>query len=88
MNIIPQVQFDDEPIRFIIPTPPLGNQAILAAPAINVSITHYSSQYFLTMNSPVLSCSKRTALETKMCGQMMVITSYFKDGIEKWSLYI
>ena len=34
------------------------------------------------MNSPVL-CSKLTALETKMCGKMMVvITSYFKDELQ------
>ena len=33
------------------------------------------------MNSPMLS-SKLTALETTMCGKMMVITSYFKDEFQ------
>ena len=60
---------------------PLRNQTKLAAPAISVSTTHYSSQYFLTMNIPML-ISKLTALETKMCGKMMVITSYFKDELQ------
>ena len=78
MNIIPQDQIDDEPIWFTTPISLLRNQAILATPAISVSKTHYSSRYFLTMNSPML-ISKPTALETKMCGKMMVITSYFKD---------
>ena len=81
VNIIPQDQIDDEPIRFITPTPPLRNQLILATAAISVSTTYYSSQYFLTMNSPMLS-SKPTALETKMCGKMMVITFYFKDELQ------
>ena len=33
------------------------------------------------MNSPMLS-SKLIALETTMCGKMMVITSYFKDEFQ------
>ena len=33
------------------------------------------------MNSPMLS-SELTALETKMYGKMMVITSYFKDELQ------
>ena len=77
MNIIPQYKL----LRFTTPTPPLHNQAILATPAVSVSTTHYSLQYFLNMNSPML-CSKLTALETKMCGKMMVITSYFKDELQ------
>ena len=80
MNIIPQDQIDDEPLRFTTPIPPLSNQAILATPAISVSTTHYSSQYFSFMNSPMLS-SKLTVLETKMCDKMMVITSYFEDEL-------
>ena len=67
-----------KPIRFPTPISPLRNQAILATPAISVRTTHYSSQYFLTMSNPMFS-SKLTALETKMCGKMIVITSYFKD---------
>ena len=81
VNIIPQDQIDDEPIRFSTPIPPFPNQAILATAAISVTTTHYSSQYFLTMNSPMLS-SKLTTLETKMCGKMMVIISYFKDELQ------
>ena len=81
MNIIPQDQIDDEPLRFTTPIPPLRNNAILATSAISVSTIHYSSKNFLTMNSPMLS-SKLTALETKMCGKMMVITSYFKDELQ------
>ena len=27
-------------------------------------------------------CSKLATLETKMCGKMMVITSYFKDELQ------
>ena len=80
MNIIPQDQIDDEPIRFLHQYPLVHNQTILATPAITVSTTDYSSRYFLTMNSP-MSSSKMTALETKMCGKMMVITSYFKDEL-------
>ena len=60
--------------------PPLRNQAILATPAISVITTPYSSQCSLTMNSPILS-PKLTALETKICGKTMVITSYFKDEL-------
>lgn len=59
------------------PISPLGNQTILATPAISVSTTPYSLQYIFTMNSPILS-SKLTTMETKMCGKMMIITSYFK----------
>ena len=81
VNITPQDQIDDEPVLFTTPVPPLRNQAILATPAISVSTTHYSSQYFLTMNSPML-CSKLTALETKMYGKMMVIASYFKVELQ------
>ena len=80
MNIIPQDQIDDESIRFAAPIPSLRNQAILAIAAISVSTTRYSSQYFLTMNSPMLT-SKLIALETKICGKMMVITFYFKDEL-------
>ena len=81
MNIILQDQIDDAPIRFTTPIPPLRNQAILATPAVSVITTPYSSQCFLTMNSPVLS-SELTALETKMYGKMMVITFYFKDELQ------
>ena len=81
MNIIPQDQIDNEPVRFTTSIPPLCNQAALATPTNSVGTTHYSSQYFLTMNSPML-CSKLAALETKMCGKMMVITSYFKDELQ------
>ena len=77
MNNIPQDQIDDEPIGFTISRPPLRNQAILATPDISVSTT----QYFLTMNSPMLS-SKLTALETKMRVKMMVIKSYFKNELQ------
>ena len=38
------------------------------------------------MNSPMLS-SKPTALETKMCGKMVVITSYFKDELQSLKKY-
>ena len=86
VNIILQEQIDDAPVRFTTPIPPLRNQAILATPAISVITTHYSSQYFLTMNSPMLS-SKLTALETKMCGKMMVITSYFRDELQSLKKY-
>ena len=72
MSIIPQDQTDNEPLWFATPMPPLRNQAILATPAL--STTHYSSQCFLTMNSPML-------LETKICSKMMVIMSYFKDEL-------
>ena len=68
-------------MRFTTPIPPLHNQAILATPAISFGTTHYRSQYFLTMNSPMLS-SKLTVLEIKMYVKMMVITSYFKDGLQ------
>ena len=81
VNFIPQDQIDDEPIWLTKPIPPLHNQVILATAAINVSTTHYSSQYFLTMNSPMLS-SKLTALETKMSGKMMVKTSYVKNELQ------
>ena len=80
VKIIPQDQIDDEPLRFTTPIPPLRNQSILATTAISVSATHYSSQYFLTINSPML-CSKLTALEKKVCGKMMLITSYFKNEL-------
>ena len=63
MNIILQDQIDDAPIQVTTQITPLRNQAILAAPVISVIITPYSSQCFLTMNSPMLS-SKLTALET------------------------
>ena len=68
-------------MRFTTPIPPLCNQAILVTPAIGVITAAYSSQCFLTMNSSILS-SKLTALETKMCGKIMVITSYFKDELK------
>ena len=58
----------------------LRNQAILETHD-SVSTSHYSSQYFLTKNSPMLS-SKLNALETKMSGKMMVIISYFKDELQ------
>ena len=38
------------------------------------------------MNSPMLS-SKPTALETKMCDKMVVITSYFKDELQSLKKY-
>ena len=77
MNIIPQDQTGDEPIRFTKLIPHLRNQAILATHGINVSATPYSSPYFLTLNSPML-CSKLTALEKQMYGKILVITSYFR----------
>ena len=86
MNIILQDQIDDAPIRFTTPVPRLRNQAILATPTISVITTSYSSQCFLTMNSPMLS-SKLTALETKRCGRMMVITCYFKDELQSLKKY-
>ena len=86
MNIILQDQIDDAPIRFTKPIPPLRNQAILATPAVSVITTLYSSQCFLTMNRANLS-SKLTALEIKMCGKMMVITSYFKTEFQSFKKY-
>ena len=38
------------------------------------------------MNSPMLS-SKLTALETKIFGKMMVVTSYFKDEVQSLKKY-
>ena len=81
MSIIPQDQIDHEPLRFITPIPSLHNQAILATPATSSSTIHCSSQCFLNMNSSML-CSKVTALERKMCGKMMVVTSYFNDKLQ------
>ena len=86
VNIIPQDQLDDATIRFTTPITPLGNQAILATPDVTVVTVPYSSQCFLTINSPMLS-SKLTALETKMCVKMMVITSYFKDELQSLNKY-
>ena len=86
MNIILKDQIDDAPIRFAAPLPHLRNQAILATPAVSVITDSYSSQCFLTMNSPMLS-SKPTALETKMCDKMVVITSYFKDELQSLKKY-
>ena len=86
MNIILQDQIEDAPISFTTPIPPLHNQAKLATPVISVITTPNSSQCFLTMNSPMLS-SKLNALETKMCGKMMVITSYFKDELQSLKKY-
>ena len=86
MNIILQDQIDDAPILFTTPIPSLRNRVILATPAINVITTPYSSQCFLTMNSPMFS-SKLTASETKMYGKMMVITSYFKDELQSLKKY-
>ena len=81
MNIILQDQIDDVPIRFTTPIPPLRNQAKLATPAVIFITIPYSSQCFLTLNSPMLS-SMPTVLEAKMCGKIMVITSYFKDELQ------
>ena len=86
VNIILQDQIDDAPIQFTTQITPLCNQAILATPAINVIITPYSSQCFLTMNSPML-CSELTVLKTKMCGKMMVVTSYFKNELQSMKKY-
>ena len=86
VNIVLQDQIDDAPVQFTIQIPPLPNQTILAAPSISVITTPYRSQCFLSMNSPMLS-SKPTALETKMCGKMMVITSYFKDELHSLKKY-
>ena len=72
MNVILQDQLDDAPIRFTTTVTTLRDQVILATPAVSVITTPYSSQCFLTMKSSMLS-SKLTALETKMCGKMMVI---------------
>ena len=86
MNVILQDQFDDAPIRFTTPIPPLRNQAILSTPAVRVITTSYSSQCILTMNSPALS-SKLAALETKMCGKMMVVITDFKDELQSLKKY-
>ena len=86
MNIILQDQVDDAPIRFTTPIPLLRNQAILVTPVISVITTPYSSQCFLSMNSPMLS-SKLTALEIKMCGKIMVVTSYFKNELQSLKKY-
>ena len=86
MNIILKDQIEDAPIRFTTPLPHLRNQAILATPTDSVITDSYSSQCFLTMNSPMLS-SKPTALEKKMCGKMVVITSYFKDELQSLKKY-
>ena len=59
---------------------PFRDQAILETHD-SVSTSHYSSQYFLTKNSLMLS-TKLNALETKMSGKMMVIISYFKDELQ------
>ena len=75
--IVPKDQIDDEPTRFTTSIPPLRNQAILATPAISLGTTLYSSQYFLTTNSLLMS-SKLTALGTRCC-KMVVITSYLKN---------
>ena len=40
----------------------------------------------MTMNSPMLS-SKLAALETKMCGKMMVVTYYFKNELQSLKKY-
>ena len=76
MTIIPKDQIDDESIRFTTSIPPLRNQAILATLAISLGKTPYSSPYFLTTNSLLMS-SKLTALGARCC-KMVVITSYFK----------
>lgn len=81
VNIKSQDQADDEPLRFTASTPPLRNQAILVITATSVSTAHYSSQYFLAMNNPILS-SNLTALEKKICGKVVVITPYFKDELQ------
>ena len=86
MNVILQDQLDDAPIRFTTPVPTLRDQVILATPSVSVITTPYSSQCFLTMNSPMLS-SKLTALETKMCGKMMVIISYLKNELQSLKKY-
>ena len=75
--IVPKDQIDDEPIQFTTSIPPLRNQVILATPAISLGTTLYSSQYFLTTNSLLMS-SKLTALGTRYC-KMVVITSYLKN---------
>ena len=59
---------------------PFRDQAILETHD-SVNTSHYSSQYFLTKNSLMLS-TKLNALETKMSGKMMVIISYFKDELQ------
>ena len=56
-------------MRFTTSIPPLRNQAILITPVISVSTSPYSSQYFLTLNSSILS----SALETKICSKIMII---------------
>ena len=77
MNFILQDQVDDVSTRFTHQYP--LSVVRVATPAISAVTTPYSSQCFLTTNSPRLS-SRPTALETKMCGKVMVITSYFKDA--------
>ena len=67
-------------MRFTTSIPPLRNQDILITPVISVSTSPYSSQYFLTMNSSILS----SALETKICSKIMIINyilfELFHDG--------
>ena len=86
VSIILQGQIDDAPIPFTTQIHPLLNQAVLATPAIRVITTPYSSQCFMTMSSPMLS-SKLTALETKMCGKMMVVKYYFKNELQSLKKY-
>ena len=86
VSIILQDQTDDAPIQFATQIHPLLNQAVLATPAIRVITTPYSSQCFLTMNSPMLS-SKLTALETKMCGKMIAVTYHFKNELQSLKKY-
>ena len=59
----------------------MRNQGILETAAISANTIRYSSQYFLTINSQMLS-SKLTPLETKVYGKMMKIISYFKDELQ------
>ena len=86
MNVILQDQLDDAPIRFTTTVTTLRDQVILATPAVSVITTPYSSQCFLTMKSSMLS-SKLTALETKMCGKMMVIISYLRNELQSLKKY-
>ena len=61
----------------------------LGAPAIIPIIpitTPYSLQCFLTKNNLILS-SMLNGLETKTCGKMMVITSYFKGKLPSLKKY-
>ena len=59
--------------------PTVRVQSILTTFVISVSTVPHSSQHFLTMTT---LGSKLAFLEKKMLGNMIVITSYFKDWLQ------